>query len=644
MRERQGVSHKNVRRICDSLRLSCFSVGARVLQAGKVLWSLAAGAICLVLLSGFARGEAPLAIKLSLVALAGAMAWRPIVGAIAVVVLVPAAFALLAVTGASLRLEQFTDAIMIAALAGVCIRGLFDRSATTSRLAGPAWAFGALIAASATVNIARASAATSGAVILSDLWAHATGPYFTNTNRYLDVHEAVRWIAGLALAVVIERAMRRTPTAATPAVRLWLVGGAAAASFAWLRLADVVLRHEDHLATLMFMFRTQRISPLFPDVNAAGSYFALLLVPAVWLGVARRRWGMLFVVAPIVLLALVVTQSRSALGAVVIVLAGAWVLRDLRARRFGRVLTVAAVVAAATFAVSIWTRDNHGSPGRALEIRHEMAKIALKIAREDPVFGAGVGMFRAASRAFVSSDLIAIFPVVAGGENAHNQFLQVLAELGAPGLALFLALVAGVIARALWRPASPEHAAVGAGLAAFAISAAFGHPLLMAPVIALFFVALGLCAGLAPPPAARSARRDWMVAACVGAIALTVPFRVAATRDPGPPPTTGVGDVAGQLDGVEYRRAAPNSSWLFSPYARAVELPMRWDAAGGRDCAVTLHLDGQPADVVRLNASDWRRVRFPVPPLSGRVFERRLDLRVEPATCVLLVGPLTLVR
>ena len=76
MRERQGVSHKNVRRICDSLRLSCFSVGARVLQAGKVLWSLAAGAICLVLLSGFARGEAPLAIKLSLVALAGAMAWR----------------------------------------------------------------------------------------------------------------------------------------------------------------------------------------------------------------------------------------------------------------------------------------------------------------------------------------------------------------------------------------------------------------------------------------------------------------------------------------------------------------------------------------------------------------------------------------
>jgi len=130
MRERQGVSHKNVRRICDSLRLSCFSVGARVLQAGKVLWSLAAGAICLVLLSGFARGEAPLAIKLSLVALAGAMAWRPIVGAIAVVVLVPAAFALLAVTGASLRLEQFTDAIMIAALAGVCIRGLFDRSVT----------------------------------------------------------------------------------------------------------------------------------------------------------------------------------------------------------------------------------------------------------------------------------------------------------------------------------------------------------------------------------------------------------------------------------------------------------------------------------------------------------------------------------
>ncbi|HEX5217496.1 MAG TPA: O-antigen ligase family protein [Vicinamibacterales bacterium] len=619
-------------------------MSARVLQAGKVLWSLAAGAICVALLTGFARGEAPLTIKLSLVALAAAMAWRPIVGAIATAVLVPSAFALLVLTGASLRLEPFTDAIVIAALAGACVRSVFDRSVTPSRLAGPAWAFGALVAASAIVNIARAGATTSGPEILSALWAHATGPYFTNTNKYLDVHEAVRWIAGVALAVVIERALRRAPSAATPAVRLWLVGGAAAASFAWLRLADVVLRHEDHLATLMFMFRTQRVSTLFPDVNAAGSYFALLLVPAVWLGVARRRWGMLFVVAPIVLLALVLTQSRSALGAVAMVLGGAWVLRDVRAQRFGRVATVAVVVAATTFAVSIWTRDNHGSPARALEIRHEMAKIALKIAREDPVFGAGVGMFRAASRAFVSTDFIAIFPVVAGGENAHNQFLQVLAELGAPALVLFFVLVAGVIARALWRPGSAEHAAVGAGLAAFAITAAFGHPLLIAPVMALFAVALGLGAGLAPAPADRSPRREWMTAALVGAIALTVPFRVAATRDPGPPPTTGVGEVAGQLDGVEYRRVEAHSTWLFSPYARAVELPMRWDAAGGRDCAVTLHLDGEAADTVRLTATDWRRVRFPLPPLSGRVFERRLDLRVEPAGCTLLVGPMTLTR
>jgi hypothetical protein len=30
--------------------------------------------------------------------------------------------------------------------------------------------------------------------------------------------------------------------------------------------------------------------------------------------------------------------------------------------------------------------------------------------------------------------------------------------------------------------------------------------------------------------------------------------------------------------------------------------------------------------------------------VSGRVFERRLDLRVEPPTCTLLVGPITLVR
>src|SRR5688572_9086920 len=426
--------HKNVRRICDSLRLSCFSVGARVLQAGKVTWSLAAGLVCAVLLSGFARGDAPLSTKLLLVALAAAMAWRPLAGAIATVVLVPAAFAVLALTEASLRLEPFTDAIVIAALAGACVRGAFVRDATPSRLAGPAWIFGALVAASAIVNIARATAATDGSTVFQDLWAHATGPYFTNTNRYLDLHEAVRWIAGVALAVVIERALRRSPNGASAAVHAWLVGGAAAASFAWLRLAEVVMRNENHFATLMFLFRTQRISPLFPDVNAAGSYFALLLVPAIWLGIARPRWGLLLIVAPIVLIALVVTQSRSAIGAVAIVLAGAWVLRESRAGRLRRILIVTVLLAAVGLTALITTRDTHGTPEKALEIRGEMAKIALKIAREDPIFGAGVGQFRAASRAFVSSSLLTLFPTVAGGENAHNQFLQVLAELGVPGL------------------------------------------------------------------------------------------------------------------------------------------------------------------------------------------------------------------
>ena len=620
-------------------------MGARVVQAGKVTWSLAAGMACVALLSGFARGDAPSSLKLLLVALAAVMAWRPLAGVIGVVFLVPAAFALLALTQASLRLESFTDAITIAALAGACIRGVLVRDDTPSRLAGVAWTFGALVAASAVVNLARASAATASASVFRDVWAHATGPYFTNTNQYLDLHEAVRWIAGVALAVVIERALRRAPAAAAIAVPAWLVGGVAAASFAWLRLAEVTMRNPDHLATLLFLFRTQRISPLFPDVNAAGSYFALLLVPAIWLGTARRRWHLLLlvIVAPVLLIALVVTQSRSALGAAAIVLVGAWVMHDARAGRWRGALVGAGLLAVLGFAAFATTRDTNASPERALEIRHEMAKIALKIAREDPVFGAGVGHFRAASRAFVHERLLAIFPIVAGGENSHNQFLQVLAELGLPGLILFLVLLGGVIARALWWPASPEHAAVGAGLAAFAITAAFGHPLLMPAVMALFFVALGLGAGLASAPTARPSQQ-WIAAAAVGAIVLTVPFRVAATRDPGPPPVTGVGEVAGMLDDVEYRRAEPHSTWLFSPYARAVELPMRWDAAGGADCAVSLQLDGRPADVVRLSLSDWRRVRFPVPPVSGRVFERRLELRVEPATCTLLVGPMTVVR
>src|SRR6185436_12870588 len=102
-------------------------------------------------------------------------------------------------------------------------------------------------------------------------------------------------------------------------------------------------------------------------------------------------------------------------------------------------------------------------------------------------------------------------------ENAHNQVLQVLGELGGVGLAAFMALfVAGLFpaARSLWRGDTPPLlAGLAVGTGSFLIAALGMHPLLIPEVAMAFFLVLGLTSGTAPlgreiggGPAARVCR------------------------------------------------------------------------------------------------------------------------------------------
>ena len=83
-------------------------------------------------------------------------------------------------------------------------------------------------------------------------------------------------------------------------------------------------------------------------------------------------------------------------------------------------------------------------------------------------------------------------------ENAHNNFLQIAAELGAVGIAAFLALLAACAGSACGGRCAardgpdPLLAGAGAGAGAFVLTCLAGHPLLTSETAYPFWIVLAL--------------------------------------------------------------------------------------------------------------------------------------------------------
>ena len=179
----------------------------------------------------------------------------------------------------------------------------------------------------------------------------------------------------------------------------------------------------------------------------------------------------------------------------------------LKSRRFVLGASLLILIPLLGFGAYAVTRSSHASLGRAAAIRQEMSLLAFDMTRDHPAFGVGIGNFRSVSRHYVTDEYPQLRRWAPRGQNAHNNFLQILGELGIPGLLAFLWLVVPVVRRWRWEPASAADtvvyaSAMAAGLATFLISALFGHPLLIPQVAAAFFLVLGLTSALLPAPAA----------------------------------------------------------------------------------------------------------------------------------------------
>ncbi len=378
------------------------------------------------------------------------------------------------------------------------------------------------------------------------------------------------------------------------------------------------------------------------DVNAAGSYFGMML--AVALGIAMRRSpsSVVWVACAIAeAAALWLSGSRTAIAATLIVagaalayrLSARW-SRSVRRRAFALIL-MAALAAGLGRA---WTlRFDTGA-----DFRRDFYLTSVRMIAARPITGVGIGQYYDASALFLSPFLGWTY----GRENAHNFFLQVCGELGvfgaAPLIALFaLALCLG--ARALL--ASPGNARLlgcQAGIAIMLATCLTGHPLLLDEVSIAFWILLGVSYAAAGAAAAvpqdpqprrwyeRSRVSGWAPAA---AVVVVVAVDCAVARRPLAPPDSVA--VTGfepweQADGTRFRWTHEYASLFVPRNATRVAIPVRMPidvpqlAPMGVSSRVLRSVRGH-----LVAGREWATLDVDLPPIDTLQFYRRIDLKVD---------------
>jgi O-antigen ligase len=598
----------------------------------------------LLVVGWYGDGITPLLRVTALVFLA-VTALSPAAGLLLMAGVMPVATQLQVAARAPMSGAQVAELMVLAFLVVVSVRRAIAADFTPSRLVRPGIVMGAVMVSAGLVQLGvdqQATAATPAA-FFSHLHEHLGRKYFSDFSAFPALHVSMAWLEALLLAVAVERLIHQQPPLRVSATRMFLVGATAAASCAAIRLFEISARTGAFWASVVQYVRSLRINPHYGDLNAGGSYYLLSWVPAVWLGFKRQFWpaAMSFVI----LLGLWLTGSRAAMISGVLALGAAWVT----SRRPRLVLMIAGglVVAVVALVLTRQREEKQNAVALGMHLRGELITIGVKIAAISPVFGVGPGQFRVAAAPFVTPALAAQLGPEVGIENAHNQFIQILAELGAVGLIVFIWVlaaparaIAGSIAR---RTAPPALQAMAWGLVAFLVSSMLGHPLLTTQVLFAFFLALGITAGLIEEPApVASARVKWLVGAAVVALFASIPFRIDAARRAAvlDNVTIGVSSVRGTIDDVRYRVPEPHAVWFVDATTKQVTLPLRQAPEGQPACRVGVTVDGQPFTEVTPSSAAWLRLDVPLPPPGRSRASRRIGVDVLADGCRLLVGPL----
>ncbi|HET9368625.1 MAG TPA: O-antigen ligase family protein [Vicinamibacterales bacterium] len=615
------------------------------------LWRrTAAFAAALVLAWPFAAiwlGPCPWPLRVWGAALAILGLVQPRWGLLLVAGLTPVATPLALTIGAPFGGAQMIEAMTVPFVVGFGLRTALSPAMARAPLMLPAAGLGTLIAIGGLVQlVAEQQTSAWASDFYPALFRHLVTDYFVDPATFVSAHLALVWIAGLGLATAASIVIAESDEARRSVVNVLLVGAAAAACLALQRLVEISARTPAPWPAAMRFAITERINPHYADLNAAGSYYAMFAVAAVWLAARARAWAAILT-SPVIAFGLWMSGSRTALGAAVVGVA-ILLARGRRWRPIPLAIGAAAVVLAALMVMVNPGRQQAGA-GEAVAIRAELAKVGVRLALREPLFGLGLGGFHRASVSEIDAGLMKRFPTSARGENAHNNFVQILVELGAFGLVTFLWLIAAALRTPTGTPANAIDAvgsigstAFAGGVAAFLVSCLAGHPLLTPQVLIGFLLVVGTIVGLGGPMRRDlSSRRTSGTALGIALLfaAVATPWRIdrriaALTTDGA---SIGVSPAGGEMDGIRYRVVQGKARYWVPGSVQAVELPLRLPEGGA--CDVALDVNDRRANVVRPTADKWSVAELPMGPGSARR-ARRLDLTVSPGDCRVLVGPL----
>jgi hypothetical protein len=601
-------------------------------------WAISAAAFLLVasaVLHADHTGWFPAGLLVFVIAIC---AWRPVSGLEIVVAAMPLSWYLM-----SQRWNgtiSWAEVAACAAIAGLSIDAALRPRAgrVPATVAIPALLFG-LVVCSAIAASLTVKSLTLGPGFGTDIVRELTGEYFVDIKGFPGLHAGMLLLEGVMLFALAARVTSAKPTALLRIGAATVIGATLAGLMNIALLLEAALRSDTPLAALVNLVRTSRLNVGYPDVNAAGSYFvmALFLAAATIVARSHRRWWTIDAI--IIAAALWLTGSRAAYVAGILALGAALAIR-WTARERRRVFVAGAVGVALAACVTLVAfasplRDNQGSSGTAIGIRLGMALAGARMIEARPTFGVGLGEFYQRSGEFVSQKLLAEFPPSLH-ENAHNNFVQVVSELGLVGGVPFVWLVAAglwIVTREARRAADsdPVPLLITAAVVSFVITWLAGHPLLIPEASGVFWIVFGAAVGataVVEPPTPQRLR--WLMAAVIAAaIVGTTPLRMKAMTEDAELEHLGVNLSSvwqSSPDGVRFRVAEGHAT-VFVPAASGLEFSV--NPRTDHPVLVEMRLDGRLADIVSLAPGRWNELRLPARRRVERSRYSPLELRVE---------------
>ena len=384
-----------------------------------------------------------------------------------------------------------------------------------------------------------------------------------------------------------------------------------------------------------------RYSLHLTDLNAAGSLYVLGGLVAASLAFSGIRRGFAITGGVLMMPALWLSGSRSAVvaalaaGAVMLV----WGPRRTSAVRARPVALVAAtglavVMLGATFVTSGLSTDPTGSASASLAMRSEFNATTGRMFASAPVFGVGIGRYYPRSAEFMSARLKAVYPY----ENAHNYLFQQFAELGLVGGLLCLALLATLIGgtwRALTSSSHPAATALLTGAVGYLVTCLTGHPLLVPEAAFPFWIALGAAAAVSTAHPSGRFDPTWLTRGVTVLLAASLIMAAARANSafpapPAAPEDRGFHDERQTADGVKYRWSTRHAVAWVQPDVGFLTLNVQAPSLPGRQrpFVVRLEADGRVVQQATVPPGRWTQIGVALTE-RGATPRRRIDLRVN---------------